>query len=318
MKAFISYSHKDAAYLDMLHKHLSILRRDGSLTTWFDREILAGDDIDPTILRELETSDLFLALVSPDFLHSNYCYEIEMTTALQRHSTGSMRVVPIIVEPCDWLSTPLRKIKAVPQDGKSVAEWPNQNNAFLDVVRELRRIISHEKAGDKTSERSPSTPASTPAMASDSIGSQYRLKKDFDQIDHRDFRERAYKEIRDYIESSIDEIDALEGIKARFSDITANSFTCTVINGSRNRGTGHVTVHAGGKMVIMGDIYYSLSENAPENTAHSGFSIKADDYELFLQHQSIMRPNDNERVTPKQAGKIIWDELLRQAGISYA
>src|SRR6266436_9991350 len=99
-KAFISYSHRDERALERLHTHLATLRREGNITAWYDREILAGDDIDRTIGLNLVQSDVFLALVSPDFLNSNYCYEREMAKALERHAEGTLRVVPVILEPC--------------------------------------------------------------------------------------------------------------------------------------------------------------------------------------------------------------------------
>jgi hypothetical protein len=60
MKAFISYSHKDAWALDRLHTHLAMLRREGSILEWYDREILAGGDIDQEVSEQLEACDLFL------------------------------------------------------------------------------------------------------------------------------------------------------------------------------------------------------------------------------------------------------------------
>ena len=71
MKAFISYSHKDEAALRRLHTHLAVLRREGRIDEWFDREILAGGEIDAEIAERLEFSGLFLLLVSPDFLASD-------------------------------------------------------------------------------------------------------------------------------------------------------------------------------------------------------------------------------------------------------
>ena len=78
MRAFISYSHSDKAALDRLHVHLKNLTREGRIETWYDRNILAGGELDAEIERELEASDLFLLLVSPDFIASDYCVEREI------------------------------------------------------------------------------------------------------------------------------------------------------------------------------------------------------------------------------------------------
>jgi hypothetical protein len=117
-----------------------MLKREGKLTEWFDRGILPGGDVEKEIVACLAASDLFLALVSPDFLGSQYCYEREMAEAIGRHDTGSMWVVPIILEPCDWRASPLGRFKAIPRDGRPISEWPNANAAYYDVVTELRRL----------------------------------------------------------------------------------------------------------------------------------------------------------------------------------
>ncbi|MGH6821461.1 MAG: toll/interleukin-1 receptor domain-containing protein [Methylocella sp.] len=155
MKAFISYSRKDEWALERLHTHLAMLRREGSVAEWFDREILAGGPFDAEISEQLEACDLFLPLVSPDYLNSDYCYEREMTRALERHEVGDMRVVPIIIEPCDWKASPLRALKALPRDGKPVTEWTNQNNAFMDIVTELRRVLAENDARNGTATAAP-------------------------------------------------------------------------------------------------------------------------------------------------------------------
>src|SRR2546421_12708253 len=62
IRAFISYSHDDAALLTLLHKHLATLRREQMLSTWTDREILAGGLIDAHVAEELENAQLYLLL----------------------------------------------------------------------------------------------------------------------------------------------------------------------------------------------------------------------------------------------------------------
>lgn len=74
-----------------------MLRDEGAIDDWYDREILAGADIDDEIKAQLESRELFLALVSPDFLASKYCRDTELKRAVERHQAGEVVVVPIIV-----------------------------------------------------------------------------------------------------------------------------------------------------------------------------------------------------------------------------
>lgn len=96
-KVFFSYAHEDEALRDKLETHLSLLKRQGVIETWHDRRIGPGDAFGDDIDTALETSDIVLLLVSADFLASDYCHDIEMRRALERHAQGLARVVPIIL-----------------------------------------------------------------------------------------------------------------------------------------------------------------------------------------------------------------------------
>ena len=312
MNAFISYSHRDDAALERLHTHLAVLRREGLIRAWFDRDILAGAEIDADIAVQLESSELFLLLVSPDFLASDYCVEREMGRALERHCAGDARVIPIIIEPCEWTRTPLRSLKALPRDGIPINEWPNENRAYLDVVQELRRILDV-----RPSPLGPvrEVPAAQPRAHQPSPG-RYRVQRDFDEIDRGEFREAALATMRDCFERGIADIDAIDGLRGRFVSLSANSFTCTVVNGTREHGTAHITVHGRMGGVGFGDISYVFSENAPPGTANGGFTVDADEYELFLSPLLGMGRYDDERLTPEAAASHLWDEFVQQVGIT--
>lgn len=309
MKAFISYSHRDAASLERLHKHMSMLRREGEIDDWYDREILAGGDIDNEIAAQLDTCELFLPLVSADFIASDYCYEKEMQRAIERHEAGEIRVVPIIVQPCDWQSSPLGRLKAVPKDGKPVSEWTNEDTAFLDVVTELRRIVNavSPAVGQPVAEHESSKPAAT---------TRYRVKKDFDQIDRGDFRDGCFVTIKEYFHGAIAELDSVEGIRGRFRDLGPTSFSCTVLNQMMNSEEAHITVHSSTGSHGMGDISYSYSENAPPSTANGWLTVDADEYDLFVRWHG-MGYGDDQRVSSDSAAKLLWKDFLTHAGIDF-
>lgn len=313
VKAFISYSHKDAGALDRLHTHLAMLRREGAIEAWFDREILAGGELDAEITVQLESCQLFLLLVSPDFLASDYCVEREMQRALERHATGDARVVPIIIEPCDWAASPLRQLKSLPRDAKPVSEWTNENNAFLDVVNEIRRIIR----SDHQSVVRDAPMAASAVTDAGGTARRYRVKRDFDEIDRSDFRTAAFQSLRSYFERAIAEIDSIDDLRGRFVPLSDTSFTCTLVNKARDRGVAHITVHSRGSRYGFSDIFYSFTENAADNTANGGFTIKADEYELYLAPMMFGHGRDDEHLTPEGAAESLWTEFLKNAGVTY-
>ncbi len=131
---FFSYSHLDESYRDQLEVHLAALKRQGLISTWHDRRITVGSHLGQAIDAKLEAAEIILLLVSPDFIASDFCYDREMTRAIERHERGEARVIPVTVRPCDWHPLPFGKLVATPRDGKAISTWPNLDEAFLDVV----------------------------------------------------------------------------------------------------------------------------------------------------------------------------------------
>src|SRR5579872_2182641 len=100
-RLYYSYAHKDESLRQMLETHLSLLHRQGLLTSWHDQKIQPGDIWKDIINEHLESATIILLLVSPDYLASDYCYNTEMQQALERQQTGQARVIPILLRPCD-------------------------------------------------------------------------------------------------------------------------------------------------------------------------------------------------------------------------
>ena len=130
-------------YRQQLDISLALLRRAKLISVWHDKKILPGQEWDQEIDKNLENADIVLfLLVSPDFLASDYAYSREMLRAVERHESRSATVVPIILRPSDWQSSPLGSLEALPSKGRPVSRWSNRDEAWLDVVQGLRRLIS--------------------------------------------------------------------------------------------------------------------------------------------------------------------------------
>ncbi|HYU76793.1 MAG TPA: TIR domain-containing protein [Ktedonobacteraceae bacterium] len=145
LSVFISYAHEDELLRQQLETHLSLLRRGGSIADWHDRQIMPGAQWAQEIDEHLETASIILLLVSPDFLDSDYCYDIEMKRALERHQRGKARVIPIILRPCDWRTSPFAYLQCLPRDGEAVTTWQNLDEAFTTIADGLRRVIERQQ-----------------------------------------------------------------------------------------------------------------------------------------------------------------------------
>ena len=146
LRVFFCYSHRDEKLRDRLDAHLSMLRRMGIIETWHDRKIKPGDDWNESIDQFLNSSDLVLLLISPDFLNSDYCFRKEMKRAIERLQAGEARVIPVILRPVDWERAPFSMLQAVPTDGRPITRFPNRDDGLLDAAKNIRRIAEELSA----------------------------------------------------------------------------------------------------------------------------------------------------------------------------
>jgi hypothetical protein len=171
IEVFISYSHKDEALKEELEVHLSNLVRQNKIQPWQDRSLEAGTQWDPQIKAALAAARIILLLVTPRFMASNYINDVELTQALARDQAGTARVIPIILKPVDITDTPIAALQALPKDAKPVTRWEDQDEAFLNVVQGIRRVVDALTAQESAATASHATPSSTgPATSSAATG----------------------------------------------------------------------------------------------------------------------------------------------------
>ena len=144
IKLFYSYSHKDEIHRGNMEKSLAILEQDGLLYEWFDGKILPGENISSKIMEEMDRADIFVFLISPDFIASQECNK-EWEHARNLCSDGSPRFrIPIIVRPCPWLDLLNGDdVKALPNDGKPVASYDHQDEAWLEVYQGVKGVLTN-------------------------------------------------------------------------------------------------------------------------------------------------------------------------------
>lgn len=147
IEIFFSYSHEDESLKDQLLKHLSNLKRQGVITVWHDRKIGAGREWAHQIDEHLNKASIILLLVSPDFMSSDYCNDIEVKRALERHEAREACVIPIILRPVDWKGAIFEKLQALPSDSRPVSTWTNSDEAFVNIVEGIRSATIQLRAG---------------------------------------------------------------------------------------------------------------------------------------------------------------------------
>ncbi len=137
LKGFIAYSHKNSTEKDALRTYLAVMEQQNKLVTWHDGDITAGDKASQEgILKEVVDSDILLYLVSAASLASKNCNK-ELAEALN----AKIRVIPIILESCDWLNHKLSDFQALPNKGLPINKWHPESDGWQNVVNGVRKAV---------------------------------------------------------------------------------------------------------------------------------------------------------------------------------
>jgi hypothetical protein len=311
---FFSYSHADERLRDQLEKQLSMLKRQGVIETWHDRRIGAGENIDSTIDERINSDDIILLLVSADFLDSDYCYDVEMTRAMERHKAGEAIVIPVILRACDWHHAPFGKLMAVPRDGKPVTLWPDADEAFLDIAKAIRHAATRV-SGKTAPEPTPAAALSEITPAVETTGprsSNLRLAKTFTQRDKDQFRDETFEYIARFFENSLQELgERNPGIEGVFRRVDGNRFFASIYKTGKDVARG--TVYMGGTEMFGRGINYVQGETTASNTLNESLTVDADDQSLYLTAMGMASfgQDDKRKLSQEGAAELLWDILIR-------
>jgi len=143
IEIFCCYARKDQPLLQELKVHLFPLQRQGIITLWNDTDISPGANWEEEIEKHLNTAQIILLLVSPDFIASEYCYSKELQRAMKRHEVGEVHVIPIILRPVIWKNMLFGHLEALPTDAKPITSslWHNLDEALFDVAQGIEKLI---------------------------------------------------------------------------------------------------------------------------------------------------------------------------------
>ena len=308
IELFFSYSHRDEEYRNELEVHLAMLKRQGLLEVWHDRRITAGKDVDHAISEHLDTAEVVLLLVSPYFLASDYCYDVEMERALQRHQSGDARVIPVILHPCDWSNAPFGRLRATPPDGRPISKFPNIHDAFLAVTRDIRSAIEEmDRAPSRP--REPPGPSGEAERKVEARSSNLRVKRSFSDRDRDHFLDDSFSYIANFFESSLSELESRNpGIETSFKRVDANKFTAAIYSHGEKQNSCRIWRGDG----MVGDITYASGDVGPSNTYNEALSVSDDGFTLLLRpfglqlHQS----GGSEELSPQGAAEYLWSMLV--------
>lgn len=161
-KVFLSYSHQNVAWLKRLRTHLAGLRRSKEIESWDDRELLPGDLWDASIKKNLEEADVFILLLSADFIASEYIWNEELQAAFRHFRSRNAQIIPILFEPLDLGGLPgispgdatqsisISSFEIAPKTDQgqllAVSLWDNAEEALAKIAETIRQAIKRHSA----------------------------------------------------------------------------------------------------------------------------------------------------------------------------
>jgi hypothetical protein len=310
-KLFFSYSHKDEELRNELETHLALLKRQGVISSWYDRRITAGSDFGQVINSELESSQIILLLFSAHFLASDYCYEKEMMRAIEKHKDGSAIVIPVILHPCDWKSTPFGQLRATPTDGKPVSMYANQQEAFAIIANDVREAIISDpmlESTPKVGQHLDSLPNISQRDRSSNLG----IKRKFDDHERDEFLEDSYEYIARYFEGSLQELSVRNPqIKVKFKRLSETRFSAFIYDSGER--VAQCSIYYGQGGLVSPGIAYSHSGDVQGNSFNESLSIVNDGYTLQLKPLGIqmLGGRNDEALSQQGAAEYYWSLFIR-------
>ena len=176
-KIFISYSHEDVEFKDLLVKQLRVLELEGFCVLWVDSRIQTGSDWFPEIQTAIEEADVAVLMVSAGFLTSPFIRGEEVPPILQRREKQGLKVLPLFVKPCPWKQVSwLSGIQGFPMDDRFLMELKEaeQLRVLMQFAQEIYHIMNPspeepERVKDMGSRPSPAnkTPRSGASPANE-------------------------------------------------------------------------------------------------------------------------------------------------------
>ena len=99
-RVFISYSHKNARWLERLQVHFAPFERQGKIVRWDDTMIAPGSKWQEEISRALASAKVAIPLVSAEFLASDFILNEELPRLLSAAENDGVVIIPVILGPC--------------------------------------------------------------------------------------------------------------------------------------------------------------------------------------------------------------------------
>ncbi len=141
VEVFVSYSHLNSVWFGKLRPLLKFRTPSANVAhVWHDQELKAGDRWDDDIRAALKVMDIFVCLVSYEFLDSGYIMDVELKEALAREKKKEVEIVPILLYDVNLEKDcqELHEFNPLPAWGKCWRDYEKGGGHYQDAHQPIR------------------------------------------------------------------------------------------------------------------------------------------------------------------------------------
>jgi hypothetical protein len=143
-RGFISYAHEDHDMFVAFQPYMKAIERGFPwVEVKADPLIRPGKEWEQEIRAMIGQAEMFVLLVSPAFLASDFIWDTELPEMRRRRQEVGGLLLPVVLKPCLW-KVVCEAIQAVPRSGgklKPIEEWDDPARGFACAHEEIAAEI---------------------------------------------------------------------------------------------------------------------------------------------------------------------------------
>ncbi len=140
---FVLHAPEDKAFYDSLYMQMRPMERKG-LIGWHSADTLTFDSaVNDQLELLMENADIILLLVSPFFMNSDFIFGTPLDLALQKHQNNECTLIPVIVLPVNYQTTPFGGLQVLPKNGTPVGK-PDNYEVLFAIQEAIKGLVYRE------------------------------------------------------------------------------------------------------------------------------------------------------------------------------
>ena len=290
---FVCYALEDEELYCILKKTAANLTRNNTINLRDLNSVEPGEESESKIQQHIKQADIALVLFSPDFIANDHCHE-QLQKLIGKYQEDKMWLVAIILRPSDWKellsNADDSKIRILPRDGEPVIKWRYQDEAFNDILKNIKEIIESLRE------------------------EQYRQIEERHKLDIKFYQEELIDKPNDYVlwrnlASSFQELGKLQEASIHSDEATSSykEALAALRQITENQPNSYIALSKQGSLLEKLD-----QPEAAADSYKKGLAIKPDD-QILLSRSSAVQ----EKIGKYSVAITLYDKILEKDQSNY-